>query len=93
LKTLDVAKRLLDTASTRRRSTSRLIVSGAIMIEPTESESRETLDEFVAAMKKILKEAREQPELVKTRRTTRGVSRLDEVRAARQPRLRWRRPA
>jgi len=93
VKTLDLAKRLLDYGFYAPTIYFPLIVSGAIMIEPTESESRETLDEFVAAMKKILKEAREQPELVKTAPHHTRVSRLDEVRAARQPRLRWRRPA
>jgi glycine dehydrogenase subunit 2 len=93
VKTLDVAKRLLDHGFYAPTIYFPLIVSGAIMIEPTESESRETLDEFVTAMKKILKEAREQPELVKTAPHHTRVSRLDEVRAARQPRLRWRRAA
>ncbi len=91
VKTLDVAKRLLDHGFYAPTIYFPLIVSGAIMIEPTESESRETLDEFIAAMKKILKEAREDPERVKTAPHRTRVSRLDEVRAARQPRLRWKR--
>jgi glycine dehydrogenase subunit 2 len=70
-----------------------VIVSGAIMIEPTESETRETLDEFVTAVEAILAEARERPDHVKGAPHRTRVSRLDEVRAARQPRLRWRRPA
>jgi glycine dehydrogenase subunit 2 len=59
------------------------------MIEPTETETRETLDEFVGAMLAILREARERPEIVKQAPHSAVVGRLDEARAARQPRLRW----
>jgi glycine dehydrogenase subunit 2 len=59
------------------------------MIEPTETESRETLDRFIEAMKSIAREAREEPALVKGAPHTTGVGRLDEVKAARKPRVRW----
>jgi glycine dehydrogenase subunit 2 len=91
IKTLDLAKRLLDYGFYAPTIYFPLIVSGAIMIEPTESETRETLDEFVAAVKAIVAEARDRPERVKTAPHRTRVSRLDEVRAAREPRLRWRR--
>jgi len=91
VKTLDLAKRLLDHGFYAPTIYFPLIVSGAIMIEPTESETRETLDEFVAAVRSIVTEAREHPEAVKSAPHHTRVSRLDEVRAARQPRLRWRR--
>jgi glycine dehydrogenase subunit 2 len=89
VKTLDLAKRLLDHGFYAPTIYFPLIVSGAIMIEPTESETRETLDEFIAAVKSIVSEAREDPERVKSAPHRTRVSRLDEVRAARQPRLRW----
>ncbi len=59
------------------------------MIEPTETETKDTLDEFVGAMRAIKKEAQETPELVKTAPHSTVVGRMDEARAARQPRLRW----
>jgi glycine dehydrogenase subunit 2 len=89
VETLDLAKRLLDHGFYAPTIYFPLIVSGAIMIEPTESETRETLDEFVAAVRSIVAEARERPERVKSAPHRTRVSRLDEVRAARQPRLRW----
>jgi len=91
VKTLDLAKRLLDYGFYAPTIYFPLIVSGAIMIEPTESETRETLDEFITAVRTIVAEARENPDLVKNAPHRTRVSRLDEVRAARQPRLRWRR--
>jgi glycine dehydrogenase subunit 2 len=89
VKTLDVAKRLLDYGFHAPTVYFPLVVQGALMIEPTETETRETLDEFVAAMRAILREARETPELVKQAPHSTVVGRLDEARAARQPRLRW----
>jgi glycine dehydrogenase subunit 2 len=65
-------------------------VPGTIMIEPTESESREELDLFIAAMRAIAQEVEETPELVKNAPHSTRVSRLDEVTAARKPLLRWR---
>ena len=91
IETLDLAKRLLDYGFYAPTIYFPLIVSGAIMIEPTESETRETLDEFAAAVRAIVAEAREDPGRVKSAPHRTRVSRLDEVRAARQPRLRWRR--
>ena len=61
------------------------------MIEPTESETRETLDAFIQALKEIDREVRENPDLVRQAPHTTPVSRLDEARAARQPDLRWQR--
>jgi len=90
IETLDLAKRLLDYGFYAPTIYFPLIVSGAIMIEPTESETRETLDEFIAAVEAIVGEAREHPERVKSAPHRTRVSRLDEVRAARQPKLRWR---
>jgi glycine dehydrogenase subunit 2 len=89
VKTLDVAKRLLDYGFHAPTIYFPLVVPGALMIEPTETETKETLDEFVDAMLAILKEARETPELVKEAPHRTVVGRMDEARAARQPRLRW----
>ena len=60
------------------------------MIEPTETESRESLDEFISAMRQIAKEAEENPEIVKSAPKDTPVGRLDEVRAARELNVRWR---
>jgi glycine dehydrogenase subunit 2 len=89
VKTLDIAKRLLDYGFHAPTVYFPLVVPGALMIEPTETETKETLDEFVAAMLAILKEARETPEVVKEAPHHTVVGRMDEARAARQPRLRW----
>ncbi|MHC4184096.1 MAG: PLP-dependent aminotransferase family protein, partial [Planctomycetota bacterium] len=88
--TLDIAKRLLDYGFHAPTIYFPLIVADALMIEPTETETRETLDEFAAAMIKILEEAEKTPELLKNAPHTTPVSRLDEVQAARKPNLRWR---
>jgi glycine dehydrogenase subunit 2 len=66
-----------------------LIVPGALMIEPTESESKEECDLFIQAMKSIAEEAAQDPEFVKHAPHTTRVSRLDEVTAARKPTLCW----
>jgi glycine dehydrogenase subunit 2 len=89
VKTLDIAKRLLDYGFYAPTIYFPLVVSGAIMIEPTETESKETLDEFIAAMLTIAREARENPDLVRNAPTLTPVGRLDEARAARRPVLRW----
>jgi glycine dehydrogenase subunit 2 len=91
VKTLDIAKRLLDYGFHPFTIYFPLIVHGAMMIEPTESESKETLDEFVTVMQTILREAGENPELLRQAPTTTPVRRLDETLAARKPVLRWRR--
>jgi len=90
VKTGDIAKRLIDYGFHPYTVSFPLIVHGALMIEPTESESREELDLFVDAMRSIAREAEENPELVKTAPHSTRVSRLDEVQAARKPILRWR---
>src|ERR1700723_1513353 len=87
--TMDIAKRLIDYGFHPYTTAFPLIVPGALMIEPTESESKEELDLFVDAMKSIAKEAAATPELVKTAPHTTRVRRLDEVGAARKPVLRW----
>jgi glycine cleavage system P protein (glycine dehydrogenase) subunit 2 len=89
VKTLDVAKRLLDYGFHAPTIYFPLVVAGALMIEPTETESKETLDAFVAAMEAIAREARESPDLVRDAPTRTTVGRLDEARAARRPVLRW----
>jgi len=91
--TLDIAKRLMDYGFHPPTIYFPLIVKGALMIEPTESESREELDAFIEAMLKIDEEARRDPELVRTAPHTTPVRRLDEVGAARSPVLRWVPPA
>jgi glycine dehydrogenase subunit 2 len=87
--TNDVAKRLLDYGFHAPTVYFPLIVHGAIMIEPTETESKETLDEFADAMIKIREEAEKDPDLLKSAPRNLPVSRLDAVKAAREPRLRW----
>ncbi len=87
--TLDIAKRLLDYGFHPPTIYFPLVVHGALMIEPTETETPEALDEFIEAMIAIAREARENPQLVKTAPHTTPVSRMDEARAARKPVLRW----
>ncbi|HSY49720.1 MAG TPA: aminomethyl-transferring glycine dehydrogenase subunit GcvPB [Thermoanaerobaculia bacterium] len=89
--TLDIAKRLMDYGFHPPTIYFPLIVAGALMIEPTESEPKEELDAFCDAMIAIAKECEERPELVRSAPHTTPVRRLDEARAARQPVLRWRR--
>jgi glycine dehydrogenase subunit 2 len=89
VKTLDVGKRLLDKGFHAPTVYFPLVVRGALMIEPTETETRQTLDEFVAAMQSIVEEARTEPETVKSAPHLSRVARLDEARAARKPKLRW----
>jgi glycine dehydrogenase subunit 2 len=88
--TLDIAKRLMDYGFHPPTIYFPLIVSGALMIEPTESEPKEELDAFCDAMIAIARECAERPELVRSAPHTTPVRRLDEARAARQPVLRWR---
>jgi glycine dehydrogenase subunit 2 len=87
--TMDIAKRLIDYGFHPYTTAFPLIVPGALMIEPTESESKEECDLFIDAMRAIAEEAATNPELVKTAPHTTRVSRLDEVGAARKPVLRW----
>jgi glycine dehydrogenase subunit 2 len=93
VKTLDIAKRLLDHGFYAPTIYFPLVVAGAIMIEPTETESKETLDEFIEAMLAIAREARETPDVVRNAPTLTPIGRLDEARAARRPVLRWTPPA
>ncbi|HEY3331247.1 MAG TPA: aminomethyl-transferring glycine dehydrogenase subunit GcvPB [Capsulimonadaceae bacterium] len=88
-KAYDIAKRLMDYGYHPPTIYFPLIVPEALMIEPTETENRETLDAFVEAMQSILREAEESPELLTSAPTTTPVRRLDEATAARQPCLRW----
>jgi glycine dehydrogenase subunit 2 len=90
VKTGDIAKRLIDYGFHPYTVSFPMIVHGAMMIEPTESESLDELDQFIAAMRAIAKEVDEDPELVKTAPHSTRVFRLDEVTAARKPILRWR---
>jgi len=83
--TLDMAKRLMDYGFHPPTIYFPLVVHGAIMIEPTETESKETIDKLIAAFKSIAKEARENPEIVKSAPSLTRVKRLDEVSAARKP--------
>lgn len=87
--TLDIAKRLLDYGYHPPTIYFPLIVDSAIMVEPTETESLETIDAFIDAMINIAEEARENPEILKTAPHNTIVRRLDEVRAARNPVLTW----
>ncbi len=89
VKTLDIAKRLLDLGFHAPTIYFPLVVAGALMIEPTESESLETLDAFCEAMLGIAREAREEPETVTQAPRNTPLARLDETRAARHPLLRW----
>ncbi|MGH7390745.1 MAG: aminomethyl-transferring glycine dehydrogenase subunit GcvPB [Candidatus Rokuibacteriota bacterium] len=90
---MDVAKRLLDLGFYAPSTYFPLIVEEALMIEPTETESRETLDEFCDAMIQIAREAETDARPIHEAPLTTPVRRLDQTRAAREPNLRWRAPA
>ena len=85
VRALDIAKRLLDYGVHAPTIYFPLIIKECMLIEPTESESKDTLDEFIAIMQQIVAEINSQPELVKTAPHTLSVSRLDEVLAAKHP--------
>jgi glycine dehydrogenase subunit 2 len=89
IKALDIAKRLLDYGFHPPTIYFPLIVEEALMIEPTETESKETLDAFCDAMIKIAKECETDPEMVKHAPYTTPVKRLDEAKAARELKLKW----
>lgn len=89
VKNMDIAKRLLDFGLHPPTVSFPLIVHGALMIEPTETEPKEEVDHFIFAMKKIAEEIEQDPEFVKGAPYTTPVLRLDEVKAARFPKLRW----
>jgi glycine dehydrogenase subunit 2 len=86
--TLDIAKRLIDYGYHPPTIYFPLVVPGAIMIEPTETECRDDLDQFVAALKAVVQEARDNPELLRQAPVRTKLRRLDETRAARHPCLR-----
>jgi len=86
---MDIAKRLIDYGYHPPTVYFPLIVREALMIEPTETESRARLDEFIAVMKKIAEEAETDPELVKNAPHKAVIGRADEVAAARKPVVRW----
>jgi glycine dehydrogenase subunit 2 len=86
---MDVAKRLLDLGFYAPSTYFPLIVEEALMIEPTETESKETLDAFCEAMIRIAREAEEHPEVIHQAPVTTAVRRLDQTKAAREPNLRW----
>ena len=87
--TMDIAKRLIDYGFHPYTTAFPLIVTGALMIEPSESADQRELDEFVEAMLAIAEEAENQPEVVRNAPHTTRLTRLDEVTAARKPVLRW----
>lgn len=89
VKTMDMAKRLMDFGYHPPTVYFPLVVEGAIMIEPTESESKAEMDRFIDVMKQIAVEAKEDPEKVKTAPHRTGIKRLNETQAARKPILTW----
>ena len=93
VKALDIAKALLDRGYHAPTIYFPLLVPECIMIEPTETESKETLDGFVAALREIVELARTNPQAVLDAPVNTVVGRIDETRAARQPDLRWSPPA
>ena len=86
----DIGKRLMDYGFHPPTISFPLIVHGALMIEPTETEGKPGLDAFVAAMKAIAREVEEDPQIVLNAPHTTPVRRVDEVEAARNLVLRWR---
>ena len=86
---MDVCKRLMDYGYHPPTVYFPLVIAGALTIEPTETVSREDLDEFVAAMIAIAEEAESDPEHVRGAPHSTFLSRLDEAQAARKPILRW----
>jgi len=87
--TLDIAKRLLDYGVHPPTVYFPLIIDEAIMVEPTETETLETLDNFIEIMNKIKEEALEDSKILEEAPTTTPVRRLDEVKAARKPVVKW----
>ena len=86
---LDVAKRLIDLGYHPMTIYFPLVVSEAMMIEPTETESKHTLDAFIEDMLLIAEEAKTDPDKLHAAPVTRSIGRLDEGRAVRDPQLRW----
>jgi glycine dehydrogenase subunit 2 len=90
IKTLDIAKRMLDHNVHPPTVYFPLLVDEALMIEPTETETKERLDHFAGVVRSILEEAREDPEIARNAPYTTAVRRLDEAGAAKRPVVRWR---
>jgi glycine dehydrogenase subunit 2 len=86
---MDVAKRLLDLGFYAPSTYFPMVVEEALMIEPTETESKQTLDSFCDAMIQIAREAETSPDVVHEAPVTTPVRRLDQTKAAREPNLRW----
>ncbi len=93
VRTLDIAKRLLDFGYHPPTIYFPIIIEECMMIEPTETEAKETLDEFADALIQIAKETEENPEVVQQAPHTTIIKRLDETRAARKPVLRYKKSA
>jgi glycine dehydrogenase subunit 2 len=91
INTLDIAKRLMDYGYHPPTIYFPLIVKGALMIEPCESESKYSLDKFIEALRAIASEAQDNPDLIRQAPTKTFRARLDETRANRMPQLRWQR--
>ncbi|MBV9276742.1 MAG: aminomethyl-transferring glycine dehydrogenase subunit GcvPB [Candidatus Eremiobacteraeota bacterium] len=89
VRAVDIAKALLDRGFHAPTMYFPLIVPECLMIEPTETESKETLDQFIAALKEIVATAKDDPQAVLDAPKHTVVARVDETRAARQPDLRW----
>ncbi len=89
VRAMDVAKRLIDLGFHPSTVYFPLIVEEAMMVEPTETESKDTLDAFVEAMVQVSREAARDPHLLHEAPVTTPVRRLDEGKAARDPKLRW----
>ena len=83
--TMDVAKRLLDYGYHAPTIYFPLLFHESLMIEPTENESKETIDGFIAVMRKIAEEAKENPEIVKSAPHNTPIGRVDDVQAAKHP--------
>ena len=90
IRTLDIAKRMLDHNVHPPTVYFPLLVDEALMIEPTETETKERLDHFAEVVRSILEEAKEDPEVARTAPHTTPVRRLDEAGAAKRPVVRWR---
>jgi glycine dehydrogenase subunit 2 len=89
IRAMDVAKRIIDLGFHPSTVYFPLVVEEALMVEPTETESKDTLDAFGAAMRQAAREARSEPDLLHRAPLTTPVRRLDEARAARHLKLRW----
>ena len=89
VKALDIAKALLDHGMMAPTMYFPLIVPECLMVEPTETESKETLDQFIAVLRNIVETAKSNPDEILAAPVTTVVGRVDETRAARQPDLKW----